>query len=370
VETIPDAFPAAGSLSPRLSGVAIVAIGRNEGQRMVRCLGAAIAQIGNPLAVVYVDSGSTDGSLSRAAAMGVTTVELEPRGRFTAAMARNFGWGVVRNRMPEIGFIQFLDADCEMLPGWIEAALAKLESDPEVAGVAGILRERFPGATIYNKLCDMEWQAPAGETRAVGGNAMYRVKALSEIGGFNPSLIAGEEPEMCLRLRERGWRLWRLEVPMALHDAAMTRFSQWWRRAKRFGYAQTEVSRMHRSSPMRIWARDVRSTVFWAVGPPMAAVVASAGLAWSLGGWWWLLGLLPLELYDLLALKVYRSRRKAGATASDAALYAAAVTLAKVPQFLGLARYLAQDWSGGAPRLIEYKSSAAVTAKVHRRPAG
>ena len=335
--------------------MAIVAIGRNEGERMVRCLETALEQVADSRAVIYVDSGSTDGSLERAAAMGVTAVDLQPRGQFTAARARNFGKGVAQNALPGLRYIQFLDADCEMMSGWIEAAVAGLNGDAQIAGVAGVLRERHPESTIYNRLCDMEWQSKPGAALAVGGNAMYRIEALEEVGGFDPTLIAGEEPELCLRLREKGWTLWRLDAPMAMHDAAMTHFGQWWRRAKRFGYAQTEVSLRHRHSPQRIWAREMRSTLLWALVPPLLSLAAVAVLAATIGGWWWLLGLLPLELYDILALKVYLARRRAGASRSDARIYATAVTLAKLPQFLGMVHYGWRRLRGGGPRLIEYK---------------
>ncbi len=335
------------------AAVGVVAIGRNEGERMVTCLRAALAQA--PNAVVYVDSGSTDGSLQRAREMGAIVVDLDLSTPFTAARARNAGLTELLRRRPEVEFVQFLDADCEMSPGWLAAAVAKLRGDDLLAGVAGRLRERFPEATIYNRLCDMEWQAPAGETRAVGGNAMLRVRALGQVGGYDPSLIAGEEPEMCVRLRERGWRLWRLEADMALHDAAMTRFSQWWRRAVRFGYAQAQVSQKHRHSTQRIWHRETRSTIAWGLGPPLLAAASVTILAIAFGGWWWLLGLLPLELYDLLALKVYLRARREDKTREDAALYAAAITLAKFPQFQGVLRFLLARLTGRGAGIMEYK---------------
>ncbi len=346
------------------ASVAVVAIGRNEGDRMLRCLKAALRQLPDPAMVIYVDSGSTDGSVMRARELGVTAVELGVDLPFTAARARNFGLRVARERQPNLEFVQFLDADCEMMPGWIIAALSRLRADEGLAGVAGTLRERYPEATPYNKLCDMEWQAPAGETRYVGGNAMYRTQALEEVGGFDPGLIAGEEPEMCLRLRERGWRLWRLAVPMALHDAAMTRFGQWWRRSVRFGHAQIEVSQKHRHSPKRIWARESRSTLAWTIGPPALSVLAATVLALTAGGWWWLLGLLPLELYDVLAFKVYLARRRGGESVGDAALYAAAVTFAKFAQFWGMLTFWLRQARGQAPRLIEYKPPPAVAREA------
>lgn len=342
--------------------VAIVAIGRNEGDRMVRCLEAAFEQAPARRSVIYIDSGSTDGSLQRATALGATGLGLDASAPFTAARARNLGLAHVRAHFPQVHFIQFLDADCELSSGWIDAAQARLLEDQALAGVAGILRERYPEASPYNKLCDMEWQAPPGEARVLGGNAMFRVAALVQVNGYDATLIAGEEPEMCVRLRQRGWRLWRLEAPMALHDAAMTRFGQWWKRSVRFGYAQAQVSRMHRNSPQRIWVRETRSTILWTLLPPALAALATIALARMTGGWWWLLGLVPLLLYDVLALKIYLSRRRSGQRRADAALYAAAAVVAKFPQFAGLLKYARSRAAGRPARIIEYK------APGHRRP--
>jgi GT2 family glycosyltransferase len=336
--------------------IAVVAIGRNEGRRMVDCLQAAMKQ--SPGSVIYVDSGSTDGSVARARDLGAVVLELDTAIPFTAARARNFGLEYVRANLPDTEFLQFLDADCEMRPGWLEAGAAALRADPSVAGVAGILRERYPESSPYNRLCDMEWQVPPGETRALGGNALFRVSALGDVGGYNPGLIAGEEPEMCVRLRERGWRLWRLESPMALHDAGMTRMAQWWNRAVRFGFAQAQVSRMHHRSPQRIWARETRSTVIWALVPSTTAIVATIVLASTLGGWRSLLGLLPLLLYDALALKIFIARRRRGDSRADALLYAVAATIAKFPQFQGLVRFVRSRFAGRPASIIEYKPPA------------
>ena len=67
-----------------------------------------------------------------------------------------------------------------------------------------------------------------------------RYEALSDANGFREDLIAGEEPELCLRLRQAGWEIWRLDVEMTLHDADMHRFGQWARRARRGGFAARE----------------------------------------------------------------------------------------------------------------------------------
>ena len=339
--------------------VGVVAIGRNEGPRMVRCIESALRQTADPAAVVYVDSGSTDGSAEAARALGATVVDLDTSAGFTAARARNAGLAELKRRHPDVDLVQFVDADCEIVDGWVAAAQARLESDHRLAGVAGRRRERFPDATPYNKLCDLEWNTPVGPCDAVGGDALFRVAALDQVGGYDPSLIAGEEPEMCVRLREKGWTLFRLDAEMTLHDANMTRLGQWWRRAVRCGHAQAEVSALHATSPKRIWAKQTRSTLVWTLFPPAAAVALCALLAVTAGWPWWLLGLAPLGLYALLLAKVSLGRLRRGDSFATAVLYAANVTFAKFPQFGGALRYFRNRASGRRSTLIEYKGAGA-----------
>lgn len=213
---------------------AVVVIGRNEGDRLIRCL-AAIE--GQSTRIIYVDSGSNDGSVEAARAAGVVVEELELSSPFTAARARNVGLEVIR-RGVATEYVQFVDGDCELQPTWIAKAVDFLEEHPTAAVAYGRLRERYPGASVYNRLCDYEWDTPVGRSKSCGGIALMRITAIDEVGGFNSKLVAGEEPELCVRLRGNGWEIWRLEAEMAVHDAAMTKFSQWWKRARRGGMGQ------------------------------------------------------------------------------------------------------------------------------------
>ena len=103
-----------------------------------------------------------------------------------------------------------------MVEGWFEAALAAMDRDPQLAVVCGRRRERFRERSIYHRLCDLEWDTPVGEARACGGDALMRVTALQQAGGYNEAVIAGEEPELCVRLRQCGWKVWRIEAEMTL----------------------------------------------------------------------------------------------------------------------------------------------------------
>ncbi len=327
-----------------MARLGVIAIGRNEGDRLRRCLESVV---GKADAVVYVDSHSTDGSVALARSLGVETVELDLSVPFTAARARNAGLRRLREVSPQVEFVQFVDGDCEIVSGWLERALQEMERNPKAAAVCGRRRERFPDATPYNRLCDVEWDTPVGEAEACGGDALMRVEPLVAASGFRDSLIAGEEPELCLRLRAAGWKIYRLDAEMTLHDAAMTRFGQWWKRSVRAGHAFAEVSWLHRASPFRIWARETRSNWVWGLFLPLVALA----LAW----WTWGLSLLLLLLYALVAYRIYRGQRRRGRDAAVASLYTRYCVLGKFPQMLGQLRYHRHRLLARQSRLIEYK---------------
>jgi len=324
--------------------IGAVVIGRNEGERLRRCL-ASLA--GRSALIVYVDSGSTDGSVENAQRWGATVCELDPKRRFTAARARNAGLARLLDAAPDTDFVQFVDGDCEVAAGWLERAQRDISSDPSVGVVCGRRRERSPTTSIYNRLCDIEWNTPIGVATACGGDALMRVRAVRETGGYDPDLIAGEEPDLCLRMRRRGWKILRVDAEMTLHDAAMTRFGQWWRRMVRAGHAFAEGSARHGRGPERHWVRETRSNWAWGLVLPVAAV----GLAPATGG----ASLLLLLGYGVLATRIYRNSRRRGLPVDEARLFAAFCAISKVPQALGQARYWINR-SGGRPSgLIEYK---------------
>ena len=267
-------------MSRLASKVGVVAIGRNEGQRLDKCLGSVI---GGTALVVYVDSGSTDGSVSKARRLCSDVVELNARNPFTAARARNEGFKRIRQLEPSLQYIQFVDGDCAIDPGWIEKAASFLDTHHDVAVVCGRCRERNPAQSIYNMLCDIEWDTPIGEAKYCGGNAMMRADAFEQVGGFRADVIAAEDSELCVRLRTAGWRIWRLDVEMTLHDAAMTSFRQWWRRAVRAGYCFAQGAYLHGSQPERHFVWETRRA--WLLGAWLPLACLAAGLA--LGPWGW-----------------------------------------------------------------------------------
>jgi GT2 family glycosyltransferase len=323
------------------TGIGVVVIGRNEGPRLEGCL---ISLIGSAQKVVYVDSGSTDNSVPMARKLGVEVVELDMTIPFTAARARNEGFARVQQLLPTMRYVQFVDGDCEVVGTWLPQAQAFLDARPDVAVVCGRRRERFPQRSIYNFLCDREWDTPVGEAKACGGDALMRADAFAAASGYRADLIAGEEPELCVRLRASGWKVWRLGEEMTLHDAAMTRFKQWWQRSMRGGYAFAEGAFLHGAAPEQHWLRESRRAWFWGLGIPLAAVVASLLLGWF--------GLLLLLIYPV---QVMRLARRGDGLPRENWLLAFFLVLGKFPEMVGQVKFLLSRIVGGKTALIEYK---------------
>jgi GT2 family glycosyltransferase len=320
--------------------LAAVVIGRNEGERLVACLRSISSIVP---CVVYVDSGSTDGSSQAAMQLGIKTLQLDPRLPFTAARARNEGFALVRKVRPDIQLIQFVDGDCELADGWLTAAAEFMKEHSDVAVVCGRRRERYTSASIYNKLCDLEWDTPIGQAEACGGDALVRADAFETVGGYCPKLVAGEEPELCLRLSQRGWKIWRIRAEMTRHDAAITRFSQWWVRTVRYGYGITQLLWLHGRASSPLWKRQFARSCFWGVCLPSGVVLTSLLHPTAL---------LILAIYPLQISRIAISR---GGSFRSSWIYASFVLLAKFAEVQGVLKFCGHALRRRAGKIIEYK---------------
>lgn len=306
-----------------------VVIGRNEGARLVACLASLHGKVRR---LVYVDSGSTDGSVATAGTAGAEVVALDMTLPFTAARARNAGLAVLAADPPQ--FVQTVDGDCQIQPGWIDAALAAFAGHPAAVVVCGRRREVHPQATVYNALADREWDTPVGRALACGGDALMRYDAVQAVGGYNPALIAGEEPDLCLRLRAQGGEIWRIDTEMTLHDAAMTRFGQWWKRSVRAGHAYAEGAALHGFGH---WGAEVRRALIWGAGLPLVIALAA------------LLHPAALALVLIYPLQVLRLARRGGMT------WGLFAVLGKFAEARGALGFYWNRLRGKRARLIEYK---------------
>lgn len=317
-----------------------VVIGRNEGARLVACLASLRGRVRR---LIYVDSGSTDGSVAAAQAQGASVVALDMDLPFTAARARNAGLAELAAQMPRADFVQFVDGDCIVDAGWIDAALAAYATHPRAVVVCGRRRERRPEDSLWNRLCDREWDTRVGRTRACGGDALMRLSAVLRVGGYRESLIAGEEPELCLRLRRAGGEVWRIDAEMTLHDAAMSRLGQWWQRSRRAGHAFAEGAALHGGGPERHWVAETRRALLWGPGVPVLALVL--GLLHPLG-------FALLLLWPLQVLRLGWRWRADGRAGWLAAVF---TVLGKLPEAQGVAGYWLNRLRHRQAGLIEYK---------------
>jgi len=331
--------------------VGIVVIGRNEGERLLRCLQSCASTAAS---VVYVDSGSTDGSLDLAQGQGATVTQLDTSAPFSAARARNLGYKRIREISPGVQIVQFVDGDCELAADWFPYAVDSMRLHTDVAIVAGRLKERFPDASIYNRVGEIEWNlSESGEVDSVGGIFIIRCDAFDGVGGFNPTVTAGEEPELCLRLLRQGWRIVRLPREMATHDLSMTRFSQWWRRMVRGGYGSMDVG--HRFGVTEFSKNNLRVLAWtcwlaaFAVSGALAAITGSSQLKAATT----LLLCIWLAMLVRIALRMLKKQY-----AWDISIaYALFMAIAFLPQAVGQACYFGDRLRKHSARLIEYKDN-------------
>ena len=321
--------------------VGVVIIGRNEGARLIACLESLTDFIPH---VVYVDSASSDNSLAEAKKQGAHVVSLDMTQPFTAARARNTGFDTILSLYPNIQFVQFVDGDCVVNSNWIQTAADFLNDNPNIAVVCGRRREIFPQRSIYNQMCDEEWNTPIGEAKACGGDALMRADVIKLVGGYRNNLIAGEEPELCIRIRQAGYLVWRIDAEMTLHDAAMIRFSQWWKRTMRAGYAYGEGVYLHGNAPEHHWVAESKRGWIWGLLLPIAIILMLFFIP--------VLGLILLLVYPLQIIRLtIKSKQKF----KDAFFQATFLTLGKFAEAVGQIKFLFNQYLGQQSKIIEYK---------------
>jgi len=316
--------------------IGVVVIGRNEGERLKRCLNSVVASAS---VVVYVDSGSSDGSVAFAESIGVNVVALNMALPFTAARARNEGFHTLLSIYPELNYVQFVDGDCEFIEGWFDVALAEFSGGghENLAVVFGLRKERFPDASVYNFQADRDWRIPEGYMATCGGDALMSVQALKEMGGYDASLIAGEEPDLCVRLRRSGWKILSIAKDMTWHDSDIHSVYQWYKRAIRTGHAFAEVYWKHRKFPEHYWRRHNLRILGWGAVLPVLIVLLSV------------VNITFVPLFLVYPLQIARIAKHEGWA------YAYFCVLVKFPQAVGQFKYVLNSLLGNKSKIIEYK---------------
>jgi cellulose synthase/poly-beta-1,6-N-acetylglucosamine synthase-like glycosyltransferase len=319
-----------------------VVIGRNEGERLAACL-RSLLPAGAP--IVYADSNSSDGSPEVAGSYGALVVRLNTSTPMNASRGRHEGYRALKQQFGPVRFVQFVDGDCILTDTWIRQALLFMRDNPEAAVVCGRRFEANPGSSFYNRLCDEEWNTACGLVQASGGDALMRSTALDEVGDFDPSLMASEEPELAARLREAGWQIWRIDEPMTEHDARIYTFRAYWRRSMRAGFGYAQAWKRTAGLQARINGRLLASSLAWMFILPFVVLITFIFFQ-SL----WVLLLLPLAY----TLQIARMAARKGLTDPYAWKSAAVVLGVKSAELIGAVRALV--WTHGQDA-IKYKES-------------
>lgn len=334
--------------APLVAGIVdCVVIGRNEGERLKHCL---LSLQNRFRQIVYVDSGSQDESVKIASELADKVVRLDPNLPFTAARARNEGIKALSVLSPD--FVQLIDGDCVLQPDWLDTARSYLAENPEVAVVCGRRWEIAPENSVFNRLVDIEWDTPVGPAKACGGDALFRFKALSEVGGFVGTLIAGEEPELCIRIRQNGWLIQRLDAQMTEHDADMTKVSQWAARTKRAGYAFAQGATIHGAAPEFHWKKETRRALIWGFLLPIAVFAMALITPWALA---------LLLVYPMQVLRLAARRGVLAWTSWEFALF---TTLGKFLEAAGVFKFYWGRITARRAEIIEYKTTPKIDAKT------
>jgi cellulose synthase/poly-beta-1,6-N-acetylglucosamine synthase-like glycosyltransferase len=329
---------------PQLS---VVIIGRNEGQRLIDCIRSvqAINEPKDSVEIIYVDSDSTDGSPAEAEALGAKVLIVHPE-RPAAAIGRNAGW-----RVAQAPLVLFLDGDTILHPDFVKKAIQVLD-DPQVAIVWGHRRELAPYASVYQRVLDLDWVYPPGNSEFCGGDALMRRAVLEEVDGYNPQLIAGEEPEMCQRIRTLGYTIRHIDEPMTEHDLAITQAKQYWQRAVRAGHAYAEVASLFWNTTSPLWQSEVRKT-FWKATLLSGIFVLGSLAGLVLQAWWPLV--LSVCLFLLLSVRTAIKTRWKSGNLLTLLLYGLHSQFQCLPIAIGQLSYYYHHWRGQRRRLIEYK---------------
>jgi cellulose synthase/poly-beta-1,6-N-acetylglucosamine synthase-like glycosyltransferase len=296
--------------------------------------------------LIYVDSDSSDDSPCIASEAGARVIIVRPD-RPTPALGRNAGW-----RASAAPFILFLDGDCVLHPDFVTRTLPEFE-DPKIGIVFGRTRELHPNASVFHRVYDVHWWSPpVGAAEFCLGTALVRRSVLAAVKGYDPNLMAGEEPEICMRIRRLGYVILCVDLPMAAHDVAMTHWSQYWRRGERQGYAHAEVSQRLGKENSPALAARTRRTQIWGSVLVLLPMAAIANLIVTSS--WLPLAIVAVILVALAAREAFSCRRKTRSVYT-LLLFGIHSYLKEVPRLVGQLRYF-YDRRTGRKTWIEYKT--------------
>jgi glycosyltransferase involved in cell wall biosynthesis len=181
--------------------VSVVVAVRNARATIAACVDSLLALDPEPIEVLVVDNGSTDGTreLLDGYADRITVLQETKRG---AGAARNAGIAAARGHM-----VAFTDADCIVEPAWLGNLVGAL-ADPQVGAVGGTILAADPGnpieryeERIHDHRMAIEVFKPP---YAITMNWASRRAVLEELGGFDERFLRVQDVDLSYRILQSG----------------------------------------------------------------------------------------------------------------------------------------------------------------------
>jgi GT2 family glycosyltransferase len=192
---------------------------------------------------------------------------------------------------------------------------------------------------------DLDWLSPCGESTYCGGDAVMRKSVMDQVGPYRDDLIAGEEPELCTRIRNAGYTIWHADELMTLHDLAITRFGGYWLRCYRGGHAYAEVAERTQGALFRKESlkNHIQVAIYLLVPPGLALVLGWRGL--------WVVSAAAV----LILLRTAWRARWRKAPLVTTLLHSVHCHVCQIPIWFGQLAYLRNRHGQKPVRIIEYK---------------
>ena len=307
---------------------------------------AAVRSAGDGRAVVFVSVGAGDEALSKAKQAGAIVVEGDPRSLTPGGRARNAGYRQLKKIAPHIRYVQFIESDNALDPDWISNAERFMERRTEVTIVEGIFQTAPSQQAELATINEARQKSISGEVALNSSeNLFVRADKFEAVGGFRGDLLMRETDDLCVRLRRRGGRIWRIDYAMLVTGAAKPSQSSWWKSGVRRGFGNAYIASLHGGPPERVGVRETARAVFW--GFTFPCLIIFSAIAGGVGAsmlapstpFYVVSGLVLGFGASAYVLKIFASAILRGAAKLSSWRRAFAIVFGKIPEFSGVWRF-------------------------------